>query len=105
MVRANAECDGDGRDAGTILTTSLAGLCTAVRRAALMAGEDCPGEWEFLPFVEALGVTPDVDEGSGGGNLTGKGKRGPLSFLRLGRRKNVVVVDTVWVVVVVAYIP
>ena len=69
------------------------------------AGEGRLGDWEVLPLVEARGVIADVDELSGAGILTGKGKRGPLSFLRRGRRKIVVVVDTVCVVVVVAYIP
>ena len=46
------------------------------------------------------------DEESGGGILTGSGNRGPLFFFRLGSRKNVVVVETVCVVVVVvAYTP
>ena len=42
---------------------------------------------------------------SRGGILTGRGKRDALFFLRRGILKNVVVVDTVCVVVVVAYKP
>ena len=37
--------------------------------------------------------------------LGGKGNSGPLSFFRRGKRKKVVVVDTVCVVVVVAKTP
>ena len=37
--------------------------------------------------------------------MTGRGNKGPLFFLRRGKRKKVVVVDTVCVVVVVAYTP
>ena len=38
--------------------------------------------------------------GLGGSGRCGSGKRGPLSFFLRARRKNVVVVDTVCVVVV-----
>lgn len=60
-----------------------------------LCGERFRGEEEFL-----------TRDGSEAGIFTGKGNRGPgFFFLRLGRRKKVVVVDTVWVVVVVAYTP
>ena len=56
-------------------------------------------------MLEIRGVMLLLSDGSGGGNFTGNGNSEPFVFLRLGSRKNVVVVDTVCVVVVVAYIP
>ena len=61
--------------------------------------------WMDTALVDARGVAgPSVDclpSGSGDGNLTGKGNS-ELRFLFLrGSLKNVVCVDTVWVVVVV----
>lgn len=56
-------------------------------------------------MFETRGVMLLLRDGSGGGNFTGSGNSEPFVFLRLGSRKNVVVVDTVCVVVVVAYIP
>ena len=54
--------------------------------------------------MEARGVRLVFGEGINGGVLAGSGNKGPLSFfLRRGRRKKVVVVETVWVVVVEAY--
>lgn len=55
--------------------------------------------------MEARGVKVALWVGSAGGILTGRGNKGPLFFLRRGKRKKVVVVDTVCVVVVVAYTP
>lgn len=55
--------------------------------------------------VDTRGVKLVLLEWSGARVLTGKGNSGPLLFLRRGRRKNVVVVETVCVVVVVAYTP
>ena len=65
-------------------------------------GDWSRGESERQPLVEVLGVIAESSDRYGGGVLTGKGNRGPLFFLRLGRRKKVVVVDMVCVVVVVA---
>jgi hypothetical protein len=96
------ECEGEGRgEAWSKFTISLAGLREVGRGGAPEPREGRSGDWEFLPLVEA-GVVPDVDWASGVGILTGRGKRGPLSFLRRGRRKNVVVVETVCVVMVAA---
>ena len=59
------------------------------------------GESDGRPLVECLGVVALGAEFSGD-ILTGSGNSGPLFFfLRLGSLKNVVVVETVWVVVVV----
>lgn len=61
------------------------------------------GESDDLPIVEARDDLPPL--GFGGSSLGGSGKSGPVSFFRRGRRKKVVVVETVWVVVVVAKTP
>lgn len=79
-------------------------------RGTAVRGERCAVEWRLgdsdkRPFLESLGVKFCSGAVSGGGIFPGNGKRGPLFFLSLGRRKNVVVVETVWVVVVVAYSP
>lgn len=60
------------------------------------------GEIDFLDPPFSVGVREKLLRlEPGGGMRTGKGKSGPLSFFfRLGSRKNVVVVDMVWVVVV-----
>lgn len=57
--------------------------------------------WDWAP-VEARGVKLTLWVGSAEGILPGRGNKGPLFFLRRGKRKKVVVVDTVCVVVVVA---
>ena len=46
-----------------------------------------------------------MGERSDDATFAGNGNKWPFSFLRLGRRKKVVVVETVWVVVVVANKP
>lgn len=59
-------------------------------------GEARRGESEGRLLVEARGVALALGDDVKGGVFAGRGKRGPLSFLlRRGRRKKVVVVDTV----------
>ena len=67
---------------------------------------DCRfGDMEDRAEIRTEGETEGPADESGGGILTGSGKRDLLFFLRRGILKNVVVVDTVCVVVVVAYKP
>lgn len=93
--------DGDGRGDERPLPALLAkGRCMAVR------GDRREGERRWGDPDNRLWDGRRVKTwpwaGAVWGILTGSGKRGPLFFLRRGRRKKVVVVDTVWVVVVVA---
>ena len=61
------------------------------------------GDIDFLPKRDPWGVWEAVDRVDAGlGNLSGRGNSGPLSFFRLFNLKNVVVVEMVWVVVVLA---
>lgn len=79
---------------------------TPGRRTAVSGGvavEDGRLEDSYAESRPGVGACRDgVREASGGGIFTGSGNNGPLFFLRLGRRKMVVVVETVCVVVVVA---
>ena len=63
------------------------------------------GDMDDRADIRTEGEADGPADESGGGILTGSGKSGPFVFLRRGSLKNVVVVDTVCVVVVVAYKP
>ena len=97
---ASSSCPGDDNGEGSpLFLESSHGWVSAVN-GGCRVGERRRGDSDGRPFVDARGVKLVLRAGSEGGILTGSGNRGPLFFLRLGRRKNVVVVETVWVVVV-----
>lgn len=100
---ASAERDGDGSGDGSpyIVWPSWNGRISGESSGAKAAG-DRVGDVDDLALVDIREPVADKAEGSGGGILTGKGKRGPLFFFLCGRRKNVVVVEIVCVVVVEA---
>lgn len=100
---ASAECDGDGNGGGNpyIVWPSWNDRSSGVSSGA-EAAVDLVGEADVLALVDARWVVAYNAEGSGGGIMTGRGKRGPLFFFLCGRRKNVVVVEIVCVVVVEA---
>lgn len=95
--------DGDGKGDELPLSPLLPhkGRGTAVR------GDRCGddrrrGDSDKRRLLDARGVADRSGDDGGGGILIGRGNRGPLFLLRRGSRKKVVVVETVWVVVVVA---
>lgn len=92
--------------------TSLAGeVCSSLRLLKLLMSELSArvvndwrtGDSEGRPPVDSRGVL--AAESSADDTLGGNGNKGPLLCFRRGKRKNVVVVDTVCVVVVVANTP
>ena len=94
---ALGEGNGDGRPPGY-------GRGTTVNGGSV--NKDCRfGDIDDRAEIRTDGESEAPAEVSGGGILTGSGNKGPLFFLRRGNLKNVVVVDTVCVVVVVAYKP
>lgn len=86
------EGEGSGEpDPGTVAQA----LCAQAGECSIDSG---------AALVETRGVPPVTGLGPGNCTLSGKGNRGVGVFLRrFGRRKKVVVVETVCVVVVVAY--
>ena len=61
----------------------------------LVGGGSCEVDWRAGESDWDGRQGEDGIERSGGGILTGNGNRGPLFFFRLGKRKKVVVVETV----------
>lgn len=100
---ASADCNGEGSGDGNpdFVWPSWKRRSSGESSGAEAAG-DRVGEADVLALVDARGIVADKAEVSGGGILTGRGKRGPLFFFLCGRRKNVVVVEIVCVVVVEA---
>lgn len=103
LVRATRECVGDGKGDACLEEEPLCGFGAniAVTGSSIRV---CPrtGDVDIRPLLESFGVlSPSVFE-SEGRIFIGSGKRCPLFFFRRGKRKNVVVVETVCVVVVSA---
>ena len=100
---ASAECEGDGNGDGSpsFVWPSWNGRRSG-ESSRVPTARDRVGDADVLALVDGRAVGAGRTEESGGGILTGKGNRGPLFFFLCGRRKNVVVVDIVWVVVVEA---
>ena len=94
FVRAVTECVGEG----------IGDLDSPFPASNRIVVDFLSGDMDFRPLIECLGVVPDVlaRADAGATNFSGSGNKGPLSFFRRFSRKNVVVVEMVWVVVVCA---
>lgn len=105
-MSATVECVGDGKGDGCSKSDSVCNSGTGIAGPACLASGDLlPGDTDVRPIGDNFGVLVPCRFDPGGGIFTGRGNRCPLSFFLRARRKKVVVVETVCVVVVSAYIP